>query len=293
MEPWTEIAQQIKEVTGRPVLVSQVGQVGGGCINGAVVLRGGSERYFVKHNDPDRLAMFQAEMDGLRTLRAAGRLRVPDPICAGIAAGRAFLALECIEMAPTTPATQSALGRGLAQLHRVTQREYGWFRDNTIGSTPQRNGLCAHWPAFWAEQRLGFQLELAGRNGYRDVTGPGERLLTRLPDLLAGHRCEASLLHGDLWAGNVASTKHGEPVIFDPATYFGDRETDIAMTELFGGFSPSFYAAYQEEWPLSPGYEVRRTAYNLYHLLNHLNLFGRSYLKQCTNAISELLAELG
>jgi fructosamine-3-kinase len=169
---------------------------------------------------------------------------------------------------------------------------FGWDRDNTIGSTPQLNEPSVDWVTFWRERRLGYQLELAARNGYRGrLKQRGERLLDGLGALL-DHNPVPSLLHGDLWGGNLGYDEAGEPVIFDPACYFGDREADLAMTELFGGFGRRFWAAYQEAWPLSEGYPVRKHLYNLYHVINHLNLFGGGYLSQAESMIDRLLAEI-
>jgi protein-ribulosamine 3-kinase len=182
------------------------------------------------------------------------------------------------------------VGRRLARLHRCGSPYFGWHRDNTIGSTPQRNDQTSDWVDFWRRHRLGFQLELAARNGYdRSLSSSGERLMAVL-DALIGHRPAASLLHGDLWGGNIGATREGEPVIFDPAVYYGDRETDLAMTELFGGFGSDFYAAYGEEWPLPPEYATRKILYNLYHVLNHLNLFGGGYLARAKAMMDQLVA---
>ena len=177
-------------------------------------------------------------------------------------------------------------------MHRTTRAEFGWVRDNTIGATPQPNTPDPDWVRFWARQRLGFQLALAARNGHGGALQRlGETLLGRLPDLL-DHAPAPSLLHGDLWGGNLGYMRDGEPVIYDPAVYYGDREADLAMTELFGGFGGDFYAAYREAWPLDPGYASRRDLYNLYHVLNHLNLFGGGYLGQALNLLGRLLAQV-
>jgi fructosamine-3-kinase len=184
-------------------------------------------------------------------------------------------------------------GRELAAMHRVTRPLFGWDRDNTIGSTRQPNGPEEDWQVFWGRNRLGFQLDLAARNGYGGrLRSEGERLLDALPALLE-HAPVPSLLHGDLWGGNMGFDREGHPVVFDPAVYYGDREADLAMTELFGGFGGDFYAAYREAWPLGPGYRTRKVLYNLYHVLNHLNLFGGGYLGQARGMVGELLAEVG
>jgi fructosamine-3-kinase len=212
-------------------------------------------------------------------------------VCSASAAGHAFLVLEFLPLGGRGDPAE--LGRGLAAMHRRTAPEPGWWRDNTIGSTPQPNESAGGWAAFWRERRLGFQLDLVRRNGYGRLADRGERLRERVGALLEGHRPEASLLHGDLWSGNYGYTRDGAPVIFDPAVYYGDREADLAMTELFGGFPGAFYRAYREAWPLPPGYELRRDLYNLYHVLNHVNLFGGGYAGQAQRLVERLLAEAG
>ena len=185
------------------------------------------------------------------------------------------------------------LGRQLAALHAQPRTGFGWRRDNAIGAIPQPNAYGDDWIEFWREQRLGFQLNLAAHNGYTGVLQQqGEQLRLRLDGLFVGHSPTPAFLYGDVWSGNVGWTADGEQVIFDPAVYQGDREADLAMTELFGGFPESFYAAYREALPLSAGYPQRRTLYSLYHILNHLNLFGGGYRAQAEQMIAQLLAEL-
>jgi fructosamine-3-kinase len=185
------------------------------------------------------------------------------------------------------------LGELLAVQHRVTREKFGWHRDNTIGSTPQSNIESADWVEFLREQRLRPQLKLAENNGARaDLIDSGERLCERLAHFFTDYRPAPSLLHGDLWGGNWASDAGGQPVLFDPAVYFGDREADIAMTHLFGGFGPSFYEAYWRTWPLDAGVTSRVALYNLYHVLNHFNLFGGGYAQQALAMTQRLLAEL-
>jgi fructosamine-3-kinase len=211
----------------------------------------------------------------------------------GVAAEHAWLMLEYLPLMSGGTRAMEKLGRSLAALHAQPQKGFGWHRDNAIGATLQRNAYCDDWIAFWREQRLGFQLDLAARNGYAGtLQQQGEQLQARLDGLFVGHSPTPALLHGDLWSGNAGCTVEGEPVIFDPAVYQGDREADLAMTELFGGFPESFYAAYREALPLTTGYPQRRTLYNVYHVLNHLNLFGSSYRAQAERMMAQLLAEL-
>jgi fructosamine-3-kinase len=184
------------------------------------------------------------------------------------------------------------LGERLAVQHRRIADAFGWHRDNTIGSTPQPNPPTPRWVDFLRSARLGYQLQLAMDAGYgRNLADRGSRLLDALGGYFAGYSPFPSLLHGDLWSGNAGFCLDGEPVIFDPAVYYGDREADVAMTELFGGFGSAFHAAYRGAWPLDPGYATRKRLYNLYHLLNHLNLFGSTYLARCQSEIDWLLAQ--
>ena len=294
MALWTEIERNITEATGKPLAIASRTAVGGGCINEAFVVSGADRRYFVKLNHVDGRDMFDAEVASLREIAASRSIRVPEPVAWGVAENRAFLAMEYIPLGSGERQTPERLAQDLARMHRHVGKNFGWHRDNTIGSTPQINTAGDHWPEFWRRYRLGYQLELAARNGYTGrLQQRGERLMSTFAVLMEHGPVAASLLHGDLWSGNVAADGHGQPVIFDPATYYGDREADIAMTELFGGFPSRFYHAYRDAYPLDPGYSVRKTLYNLYHVLNHLNLFGGSYLSQAEHMIDQLLSETG
>ncbi len=284
----------ISRACGEPFRVLEQEPVGGGCINEAFRLRGGAQSFLVKLNRADRLPMFEAEAAGLEAIRRSGTLRAPRPVASGVQGASAWLVLEFIDLARPRAAAATALGRGLAALHRTQAPSFGWERDNTIGATPQPNAWTADWVEFLRRHRLGFQLELAQKNGLAaQVVVRGRRLLDGLPAFFHDYRPGPSLLHGDLWGGNWAADREGRPVIFDPAVYFGDREADLAMTELFGRFDEAFYRAYREAWPPDPGYRVRRDLYNVYHLLNHYNLFGAGYAAQVDGVIARLLAELG
>ena len=248
---------------------------------------------FVKVADQRRLPLLEAEAEGLRGLAGAAALRVPSVLAVGLAGSRAFLALEWIEFRAATSRTEARLGELLAAQHRVTAPRFGWHCDNTIGATAQSNGWTDDWTQFFAERRLGFQLDLAVEQGQSGrLIDRGRRLCEQLDVLLRGHRPRPSLLHGDLWGGNWAADEAGNPVVFDPAVYFGDREADLAMTRLFGGFGRTFYDAYESAWPLAAGADVRLDLYNLYHVLNHLNLFGGGYRGQAETLIERLLAEV-
>jgi fructosamine-3-kinase len=275
-------------VTGPPASATPVS---GGSIDEAYLLAApDGRRWFLKLNDADCHDMFAAEAAGLEELAAAGAIRVPRPLVHGVAGDDAYLLLEHLELAAESPAAAAELGRRLAAQHRVTQPRFGWHSDNTIGRTPQRNSWCEDWIDFLRQHRFGYQLNLARANGHdHGLLEQGQALLERLPALLAGHDPAPALLHGDLWAGNWGATPQGEPVVYDPAVYYGDREADLAMTRLFRGFPPAFYEAYQAAWPLPPGHERRAELYNLYHVLNHLNLFGGAYAGQAQRMMASLL----
>jgi protein-ribulosamine 3-kinase len=258
-------------------------------------IRGNGGEFFLKLNSANLLDMFEAEADGLRELATANAVRVPYPLCTGVSGNQAFIVMEYLAMGGRGDAAVMAnFGEQLAQMHRCTSDQFGWHRDNTIGSTPQRNDRKTDWLEFWREQRLGYQLQLAGQHGLgARVLHKGGKLQHSLGAFFSDYQPQGSVLHGDLWSGNYGISREGQAVIFDPAVYFGDRETDLAMTELFGGFSCDFYAAYNNSWPLDPGYKQRKTLYNLYHILNHYNLFGGGYGAQAEGMIDQLLAELG
>lgn len=294
MKRFLNISERIAETTGLDFKVQSFDVLGGGDINSAYRLKGVDQCYFVKLNRPELVTMFAAEFSGLNELASTQTLRVPKPVVYGQNNENSFLVLEYLELSRASKTSERLLGQQLAKLHAKTQPFFGFSQDNTIGSTPQLNTLSQNWLDFWRNQRLAYQLQLAAIKGYGGrLQTDGEKLMQTLPALFADYSPQPSLLHGDLWAGNAAADNKGNPVIFDPACYYGDRETDIAMTELFGGFGADFYAAYGDVWKLDSGYKTRRHFYNLYHILNHLNLFGGSYLRQAENMLTMILAETG
>jgi fructosamine-3-kinase len=268
-----------KEPSGTPQ------SLGGGCINETFRLG----NYFIKSNSPSRIDMFELEHLGLAALHDTGTVKVPRPICSGVTRDRSYLVLEFLTLADSSSRAQEILGRQLADLHRTTTDHFGWPRDNYIGTTSQPNTPSSSWVDFLRESRLGHMLRLAGDYGF-SFRG-ADTLLDNL-DCFFEEPPPPSLLHGDLWGGNSGALTNEVPVIFDPAVYYGDREADLAMTQLFGGFNSSFYRAYQEAWPLPPGYELRTELYNLYHILNHSILFGGSYARQAQSMIDSLLQSL-
>jgi fructosamine-3-kinase len=290
---WQTISERIESATGQTFKVVSAHTLSGGDINSAFRLQGDNRSYFVKLNRAGLVTMFEAEFAGLQDMARTQSIRVPVPVVCGKTAEHSFLVLEYLEFGCSNKASDRLLGRQLALMHQQQQPYFGWHRDNTIGSTLQLNSQSDDWLTFWREQRLGFQLKLAANKGYGGILqANGERLCSAMAALFDDYLPQPSLLHGDLWAGNAGVDNHGCPVIFDPACYYGDREADLAMTELFGGFSQDFYAAYQAVWPLDHGYSLRKTFYNLYHILNHLNLFGGGYLRQAESMMAMLLSEI-
>ena len=285
---WTLIAEHISQVTAQPFNINQHRSVSGGCINQGYCLQGDGLAYFVKINQASRLSMFAAEAFGLKQMAATHTIRLPEPICWGISDNYSYLVLEWLEFAQGNSLSWEKMGQKLALMHQTSgNQRFGWNENNTIGSTPQINTWTDNWADFFAQHRIGYQLQLAQKRGgsFPERT----EVLLAVLKCLKDHHPQPSLVHGDLWSGNVGVTKDGEPVILDPATYYGDREVDIAMTELFGGFPAPFYRGYNEVFPLEEGYQQRKTLYNLYHILNHFNLFGGGYGTQANQMLKQIL----
>ena len=292
MNYWNSISQHISQSIGNDFQINQTSSVSGGDINSAYKVSGLNSQqqtlhFFVKINSIKLSNMFQVEYESLLELSQNKLMQIPTPICFGSSHDKAYLILEYIPM--NTHGDSRLMGKALAQMHKITASQYGWSNNNFIGSTTQSNQTHSDWLSFWRDERMIPQFEMLYNKGYQSYLSPAaDKLLLHLETLLANHNPAASLLHGDLWSGNYAYNESGQPVIFDPALYYGDRETDLAMTELFGGFDESFYTSYNEVWPLEKGYKDRKTLYNLYHILNHANLFGTSYLNQAINMLERL-----
>jgi fructosamine-3-kinase len=276
------------------------GAVSGGCIHEAAGLElEDGRRLFVKTNHAEALPMLEAEAEGLAALAAcadAAELVVPAPLALGLAGDRAVLVLPWLDLGRgggSAGGGWAACGAALARLHRrslaaATVEDdrigaFGWPRDNFIGASPQHNGWEEDWPGFFSERRLRPQLEALSQRGAR--LRQADSLPARAAVLLESHRPDPCLVHGDLWRGNAALAGDGRGVLIDPAVHRADREVDLAMARLFGGFPQAFYDGYQREWPLPDGYRRRVDLYNLYHLLNHANLFGGGYLAQAQAVI--------
>lgn len=278
----------VKRATGQPFIADSYEPSHGGCIHQSGIYCDGERRYFVKRNHPAAASMFAAELRGLEALGKARALRVPEVIGHEVSGDHAMLVLEALDLGSRPDASSWArLGAGLAKIHLVTSNQHGFEADNFIGGNPQSNRRHASWAEFFVEERLAPQFEIAASKGM--AFAAAEDLMRRAEEMLANHQPEPSLLHGDLWSGNVSFMTGGEPVIFDPAVYYGDRETDLAFTEFFGGFASEFYTAYREAWPLDAGYERRRALYNLYHAINHANLFGGGYVSQVEAMMRSLI----
>jgi len=287
------IAREIAAQVGRDCAPEPESGVSGGSIHRSYRWLCGDTPFFVKVADQDGGASLETEATGLLALTDARAVRVPHVLARGRAGSTRFLALEWIESRPAGREAERRLGEQLAAQHQVTAAQFGFAEDNFIGRTPQPNGWLADWAEFFRERRLRHQLALAAQSGFAALLEqPGARLLESVDALLENHRPQPSLLHGDLWAGNWLADESDEPVIFDPAVYYGDREADIAMTRLFGGFGRAFYDAYLGAAPLPAGHALRAELYNLYHVLNHANLFGGGYARQARASIDRLLAEV-
>ena len=291
MELQQRIEAAIAQASGREARFQKMHTAGGGCINDSrVVLLEDGRRYFLKTNSQSGQlpGMFETEYLALEKLAAVDVTHVPKPEVSD----RDYIVMEVFERGSPAPDWQEQMGRQLAQLHQATrQGRFGFDKQNYLGTTPQPNEWCDSWLDFYREQRLGWQLQLFAEKTGRDdpLLQAGARLLDRLADII-GHMDEpAVLLHGDLWSGNAAADDTGAPVIFDPASYYGQREAEIGMMRLFGGFNRHCEAAYDEVWPLQPDSERRIALYRLYHELNHLNLFGSGYYSSCLATIRGLI----
>ncbi|KJF94623.1 fructosamine kinase family protein [Photobacterium angustum] len=283
---WQAISHQLSDVLGRPFKIVERQMLEGGDVNECYCVSDGEQRFFLKLNDKEQLVVFETESESLRILNEANCVQVPQYIHVGTCRDKSFLTLNYL---PTKKVDDNAgyqLGQQLAKLHLWgEQAEYGFDFDNYVGLTPQPNRWHRRWCRFFAEQRIAWQLQLCEEKGI--LFGNIDTITSNVIKRLVNHQPKPSLLHGDLWHGNTALTVSG-PIIFDPATYWGDRECDIAMTELFGGFPNSFYEGYNSVYPLPPEYQERKELYNLYHILNHCILFGGEYMGQAEYIIAKL-----
>lgn len=282
------IEETLRSYLGSPFSIESQRSLGGGCINDAYLMQGSGRSFFVKANALSFRDGFATEADALRELAASRTVRVPEVIALLDGTTQSYLILEYIDTRTSGAGDWAKLGQQLATLHKTVQPFFGWTQDNRIGATPQPNPQTESWIEFFRVHRLEHQLRLCRDRGY--TLPHADDLLSAVPDFFVDYQPHPSLLHGDLWSGNVSFDQAGSPFLYDPATYYGDRETDLAFTEFFGGFGQAFYEAYQETLPLDFGYKERKTLYNLYHCLNHLYLFGASYASQAERMTQRLLS---
>lgn len=283
---WQSIAAQIQQELDIDFHITEKHVLNGGSVNLAWHIQGSGQQFFVKLNQRERLEQFANEQWSLQKLAQQDVIRVPKVICHGQTLDKAFLVLEYLPLQTESTLGWQQLAEQLAKLHaRHDQAMFGFDWDNYIGLTVQPNQWQNNWSRFFAEQRLGWQLQLLAEQGFG--FGNIDTMVEQARQLLAQHKPQPSLLHGDLWRGNIGFLADS-PVIFDPACYFGDREVDLAYSHLYGRFPESFYQRYEEVFPLSEGYQQRRMLYNLYHILNHANQFRGSYLLQAQDYIKLL-----
>ena len=286
---WEEIAAKVSDRLGQPFDIDRLQSLGGGAANTSHRMEGANQAFFVKLGSLHESERFRTEALSLQEIFQTQTIGVPEPVCWGTCDRTAYLVMDFLELRGAPAGGPELLGQQLAAMHRHTSDRFGWELNNTIGASPQQNGWSDNWIEFFQDKRLGFQLRLARRNGYSgNWMNDAERVIDQLPLLFEGYEPEPSILHGDLWSGNYGYDSQGNPVIFDPALYYGDREADLAMTELFGGFPAQFYRSYNAAFPLDLGYGRRKILYNLYHLLNHLNIFGSGYLGQVQRSLQQL-----
>ncbi|WP_394175428.1 fructosamine kinase family protein [Thalassotalea litorea] len=290
---WSAIADEISQTLKVELSFSEPEKVTGGDINASFRLTAGAQQFFVKTNTPSQLLNFQTEMYSLEHLSQGSDFIIPDVICCGESQDASFLVLQYLRLLPHPADEQQAnenpwftMGKTLAHMHQNNQQgEFGWSEDNFIGKTSQANPWQKNWSTFFAEQRLGVQLQELANRGIQ-LTNI-DAFVSHCQQLLSHHHPKPCLLHGDLWQGNVGFTSKG-PSIYDPSCYYGDPEVDIAMTELFGKFPAAFYQGYQHISPLHKHYETRKSIYNAYHIFNHANLFAGIYLEQAKDIVASI-----
>jgi len=285
------IVEAISEATNASFEIKKIKPLSGGCINQCFQLEGKSgSNYFLKKNEASFLTYFEAEALALKELKSTLTVDVPEVIISGNAHDSSFLVLEFVNEGTPSSNAQRILGEQLAKMHMQEKPFFGWKLDNCIGATPQPNPKTENWVSFYLNSRLIHQFDLAEKKG-QTFTGKTE-LTENLEALFIGYSPHPSLLHGDLWGGNSGYNQNGDPFIFDPASYYGDREADLAFTYMFGGFDQSFYQGYEAIYPLESGFSIRKILYNLYHELNHFNLFGGGYANSAQSSINHLIKNL-
>jgi len=285
---WQTIGKDISAATSTDFSIVKADRISGGDINQSFVVYNNQQHFFIKINNADVAAMFEQEAYSLKAIHNANTIACPSVICLGSTDSLSYLVLEYLTIDRSQQSNWYQYGQELAQMHEVTVHgQFGWQEDNFIGLTPQSNQWQSNWRSFFAEQRIGWQLQLLREKSVK--LGNIDHIVDACHKGLLHHKVFPSLVHGDLWQGNMGFCD-GKPLIFDPASYYGDREVDIAMTELFGTLPQDFYQGYQSISAIPPGYEKRKHIYNLYHILNHANLFGEVYIDQARASITRILA---
>lgn len=262
----------------------------GGCINNGGIVTTVGERYFLKWNESDAYpGMLETEARGLRILSHTNSLKVPEVIQHGNAGNFQYLLLQCITSSSRKSNFWHCFGEQLAAIHMTSSSSFGLDHDNYIGSLHQKNDYLSDWVKFYIERRLNPQIDLAKENNLMpfEMTKSFDSLFKKLPGMLPDEK--PALLHGDLWGGNLMVDEHGHPCVIDPAVYFGNREVDLAMTQLFGGFDPKYLESYHAAFPLHSNYEERMLVYQLYPLMVHVNLFGGGYLSQVKSILDRFI----
>ena len=276
----------VTAITGQRYHVTGVKVSHGGCISDSFTLVTLEDNLFLKQSGANQSDLFETEATGLKELSLCKSMKVPKVLGTLKTDTNCYLLLESLNLKAHTPSSFKRLGKSLAEMHKITSDKHGFKQNNYIGSTPQINNKCDSWVDFFNNCRLMPQAYMTGND---EIENKAEELAAICANFFKDYTPTPSLLHGDLWSGNTSRTDEDTPVIFDPAVYYGDRESDLAFTEFFGGFTKDFYDSYQESWELHPGYEVRRYLYQLYHCLNHLNLFGTTYLNRSQELLNYLL----
>jgi len=285
---WQSIERDITKVIGEQFSIKHKQLVTGGDINLCYWLSDYQHNYFIKLNDKSRLQQFDAEVYSLTKIKQLNTISCPEVITTGTTLDKSYLVLEYLPFHHASTKNWWLFGKQLAHMHQKSSHgQFGWQHDNFIGNTRQPNDWQSNWRTFFAEQRIGWQLQLLAEKSIK--LGDIDYIISICHDALLHHQVSPCLVHGDLWQGNVGFTEEGG-YIFDPASYYGDREVDIAMTELFGHMPEEFYQGYQAVYPLEKGYEKRKLIYNFYHTLNHANLFAGIYIEQSKAKLAHILA---
>ena len=303
---YTSLALALVSLFGNSVAITQTDRVSGGDINKTYALTiNTGDRIFMKANSKSNADFFTAEAAGLSAIASTKTIATPEILCTGTDDGEdvgySFLLLKFIKSAKARDDYWEVLGQELAALHKADTKvlwpdsiscdSFGFFQDNFIGARPQVNTPCPSWISFFRDNRLAPQFKAADSYFSPEDRNKITKLLDNLDKFLM-EPSKPSLLHGDFWNGNVMCGPLGKAILIDPAVYIGHAEADLAMTQLFGGFPQKFYDAYLESNPIEPGYEDRRDLYNLYQLLNHLNLFGPTYLGPVLSIVDEYVDQL-